>query len=117
MVGFTMFSAQLFQDMTSRAMCINMVTCLMNLVGVEIVPPWTTTPSLPSKMKIQAEYPITHHQQLLTLHQQLITFIGCAELSLFGLSGQTCFICFMLFVYYSYIIVSLLVMPMTAFCP
>ena len=39
MVGSIMFSAQLFKDVTSRAMCIKMVTCSMNLEGVEIIPP------------------------------------------------------------------------------
>ena len=38
-VGSTMLCTQLFQNATSRAMCIDMVTCLMNLVGMGIVLP------------------------------------------------------------------------------
>ena len=38
MVGCTMLSAQLFQDATSGAMCIDMMTCSMNLVGMGIGP-------------------------------------------------------------------------------
>ena len=34
-----MLSAQLFQDAASRAMCIDMVTCWMSLVGLGIVAP------------------------------------------------------------------------------
>ena len=38
MVGSTMYSTQLFQDVTSSAKYIDMVTCLMSLVHVRIVP-------------------------------------------------------------------------------
>ena len=38
MVGSTMFSAQLFQDATCGAMCIDMVMCSMNLVGIGSIP-------------------------------------------------------------------------------
>ena len=39
MVVYTMLSVWLFQDATSGAMCIDMVMCSMNLVGMGIVPP------------------------------------------------------------------------------
>ena len=39
MMGSTMFSTQLFQDATSGAMYINMVTCSMNLAGMGYIPP------------------------------------------------------------------------------
>ena len=38
MVGSTMLSAWLFQDVTSGAMFINMVTCSMNLIGIGFIP-------------------------------------------------------------------------------
>ena len=38
MVGSSMLSTLLFMDASSGAMCIDMVTCLMNLVGMEYVP-------------------------------------------------------------------------------
>ena len=37
-VGSTMFSARLFQDVVSGTMYIDMMTCLMSLVGLEVTP-------------------------------------------------------------------------------
>ena len=44
MVGSTMHSAQLFQSTTSGAMCIDMITCSMNLVDLGTVPPADNCP-------------------------------------------------------------------------
>ena len=38
MVGFSMLSAQLFQDAASGAMCIDMVACSMSMVGMGLNP-------------------------------------------------------------------------------
>ena len=102
MVGSSMFSTSLFQYVTSTAMCINMVICLMNLVGMGIAPPgkWPPHPC-PPRWRFTLNIPLP--------------FIGCAGLSLFGIFTWMCFICLMLFPYYSYIIVGLLVTPMAVF--
>ena len=38
MVGSSMLSMQLFWDVTSGAMCIDMMMCSMNLVGMALIP-------------------------------------------------------------------------------
>ena len=72
MGGFTMLSAQLFQDVTSGAMCVGMVICSMNLVGIGFIPLAEDHPIPTLLEEIDSEWvPDLPYQQLFTLHQWL----------------------------------------------
>ena len=98
MVGSTLLSAQLFQETTSCTMCIDMVTCLMNLVGVGIIHP-ADDHLIPTLKDVDSGC-VANHPPSAIIHQWLITLFGCAWLFLFGMFALMCFISFILLLYY-----------------
>ena len=109
MVGSTMFSAWLFQDVTSWSMCINMVTCSMNLVGIGIVHP-ADDHLIPALENEDSDWVPNYLPSAIT-HPSWV--VDC----LIWLCWTVCLAClpkcFSFVLYYSYI--SLLVTPKGAF--
>ena len=87
-----MFSTWLFQDETSGAMCIDMVMCSMNLVGVGFIPMADdhSIPTLLDEIDLDTKYPTC------------LSVIVCPSLAMLNCSYLVCLPRHVLYVLYSH---------------